>query len=340
MALCTYIHLYGQNQKLDSLLKAYKKANHDTTRIQLLLSIGDTYYYDNPDTAFFYYNKAFDLSTENNPEAKIGGIGSLQNKYATYQAISLKNLGFIYKEDKGDCDKAIDYFLKALNIFKELNDKKGISSCYTGIGIVYAYQGSYDKAIEYYLKALKIFEELGYKQGMSANYTNIGIVYSEQGNFNKAIDYYMKSLKINEELGNKNDIAGCYINIGIIYGEKRSCDSSIEYFQKSLKIFDELKDKYGSSQCYDNIGNVYQIKGNYNKAIDYIIKSMKIKEEIDDKHGMVACYNNIGSINITLADSTSPPKNLWHKYLNKAVEFGTKAIILAKINFFIFLNSF
>ncbi|MBI4645663.1 MAG: tetratricopeptide repeat protein [Bacteroidia bacterium] len=267
------------------------------------------------DKAIKYYSKALKIFEE------FGDKKEMANCYG--------NMGVVHMY-RGSYDKAIEYYAKALKIYEEFDDKKEMANCYGNIGIVHMYQGSYDKAIEYYLKQLKLVEELIDKKGMSNCYGNIRFVHFAQSSFDKAIEYYLKALKINEKLGDKTGMANCYNNIGLVYKNQGNHDKAIEYYFKSLKIKEELGDKKGISNCYINIGIVHYDYGSYAQAIEYYLKSLKITEELGDKNGIVLCYINIGSLNITLADSASLSVNQRLNYLNKAIEYGIKAIELAK----------
>jgi hypothetical protein len=55
-----------------------------------------------------------------------------------------------------NCDEAIKYFLKDLEISKELNDTFGISNMYSLLGMAYRLKGDCKKAIEYYDKSLEM----------------------------------------------------------------------------------------------------------------------------------------------------------------------------------------
>ena len=57
----------------------------------------------------------------------------------------------------------------------------GKGNALSGIGIVHRNKGDLDKALNYYEEALKIYKEIGYKYGEAANQCNIGVVYSEKG---------------------------------------------------------------------------------------------------------------------------------------------------------------
>jgi len=235
------------------------------------------------------------------------------------------NFGVLYM-NQGNYDKAIDYYFNSLNLYKELDDKSGISGCCLYIGIYYGDQGSNDKALEYYLKALKIFEELGNKSQMAYCYINIAGL--SLGSFDKILDYYLKSLNLFKELSDKGGMAYCYKNIGNFYSSHSNYKDAIDYYYKSLNLYNEFNDKKGISDCLNNIGCVNEILGLYDKASEYYFKSLNIYEELGDKYGITLGYINIAELNLSLADSSIGIKSANH--LNEALKYALKSISLSQ----------
>ena len=55
-----YTSLYAQN--IDSLLNIANNSPADSLKIKAYTELADFYYYDNPDTALFFYNKSIDIA--------------------------------------------------------------------------------------------------------------------------------------------------------------------------------------------------------------------------------------------------------------------------------------
>ena len=104
-------------------------------------------------------------------------------------------IGMIYYYT-GNYDKALNYFNRALKIFKKLGEK-GYSLFF---GVLYYSKGEYDNALAIYIPALKLAEELGDKNSKGGVLWLIGMVYLETGEYNKAKEYLDKSLAINKEI--------------------------------------------------------------------------------------------------------------------------------------------
>src|ERR1700752_3709083 len=99
---------------LDSILPLYHKASHDSVRLSLLNSLIENC---NDEALWPKYNDFMLKMAEN-------GNGS--NFYLIYQAAALNNIGYD-SDNKGDVNKAIDYYTRALKLREKAGDKKGIA---------------------------------------------------------------------------------------------------------------------------------------------------------------------------------------------------------------------
>ena len=97
---------------LDSLQTEYRKATHDSIKCKIYLEIGDYYEFENSDSALHYYNKCAVL-------AENASLFNLKGR-------ALRYAGMLFSS-QGSYDKAVIYFLKALDMFEETGKKRGIA---------------------------------------------------------------------------------------------------------------------------------------------------------------------------------------------------------------------
>ena len=122
----------------------------------------------------------------------------------------------------------------------------------------------------------------------------------------------------------------CSINLGISYFNEGDFEKALEYHENALVIHSKNNNRQGISICYVNMSEIYRNLGLLDKAIEYSMKSVELFEEMGYKEGMASAYANIASFNIGLADSLTISESQRIKYLYKSVEYGDKAIELAR----------
>ncbi|OFY62779.1 MAG: hypothetical protein A3H98_09925 [Bacteroidetes bacterium RIFCSPLOWO2_02_FULL_36_8] len=266
---------------VDSLRSELTKNLADTTRINLLNSLGWELKYSNPDTSIILFNQALALSE------KI--------KWKRGIANSLRSIG-VFNFLKSDYNQALKYYFSSLKITKKIDDKHGTTTTLGNIGVVYCNINEYPKALECYYEALKVYRELSNNNGVANMLCNIGKVHSYQGDYPKTLKYYFDALKIDKELGNKSGIARHYGNIGLVYWNQSNYSKALEYYFESLKLKKELGNKREIAITAGNIGIAYHDLMNYPKALEFYLEALKIKKELGDRKEIAITTGNIGII--------------------------------------------
>jgi adenylate cyclase len=97
-------------------------------------------------------------------------------------------------------DKALESFLKALEIARAVDDKRGIAAAYHGIGGHYAKQGDYAQALSNNLLALQFAGELGYKLLVKECAQSLFNNYKDIHDFENALTYHEKYHQVESEM--------------------------------------------------------------------------------------------------------------------------------------------
>ncbi len=64
------------------------------------------------------------------------------------------------------------------------------------ISSLYLRVSNFDSALRYSQLSLQVAEKIDFKKGVSSAYSNIGIVYNWQSDYSNALSYYLKALVI------------------------------------------------------------------------------------------------------------------------------------------------
>ncbi len=288
----TFVNAAKEGRKLlDSLLVEYSDIKKDTNAVKLLNKLSIGYYILHSDSGEYYGNIGLELAKELGWEA---GIASSKNCLATnYWAKSM-------------APEAMEYYLDALNIYEEIDDKQGLLKSYGNMAMIYSELGRYNKALEYYQKSISMASKLGDELGLARNYGNIGTVHMYHMDSDSALYYFNKSKVLNEKANRRNYLSINYLNIGVVYIDDSLYAQAYEYSMKSYEISKEIGNKRVLALSLANLGEIYIMhyfypdkippdsdfifkdkEDNLSKAIEYFEESRKIFDELDDKNNLM-----------------------------------------------------
>ncbi|HOY19462.1 MAG TPA: tetratricopeptide repeat protein [Haliscomenobacter sp.] len=230
-------------------------------------------------------------------------IDSLKSGNESRTATLMTNLGTA-RESKGEYNKAIEYFEKALQIFLKTfgENHPNVATNYNNLGAAWESKGEYSKAIEYYEKALQINVKASGENhpDLAINYNNLAGAWATKGEYDKAIEYFEKALQIFLKAFGENhpNVATNHNNLGAVWTLKGRYDKAIDYYDKALQTHVKAlgEDHPDVARDYNNLGLVWTSKGEYDKAIGYFEKALKIgvKALGEDHPDVARDYNNLG----------------------------------------------
>lgn len=193
-------------------------------------------------------------------------------------------------------DSGLLFAAQALDLANELDWDKGIAVAYADMGINYNARSERITALEYYVKALEIYRRLGATTSEAAILSNIALVYHKQSNYVRALDYYMQALAVMEETNNKGGAAITLENIGTLYKEQNDYEKTVEYYEKAIALNREMNDAAGLARNLGNMGIVYDARGKYTKALEFHLSAYEANTRIGNKYGMQINLANIGIV--------------------------------------------
>ncbi|UMB59644.1 tetratricopeptide repeat-containing sensor histidine kinase [Lutibacter sp. A80] len=208
-------------------------------------------------------------------------------------------------DDKGLYKEALTYYTKAINSYKSVNDEQGIARCYNYIGYSFSYLNSVDKSIEYYLKSLNIFKKLNDSIGIADVNNGFGSLYYDNENYKKAEKNYLVSENIYRKINSKEGLISVYINLGNAISEQGRIDEGLDYYFKAIEISKKVKDIEALAICYNSIGDCYLIKKEHTKALDYLNKAFKITDSMAFKSLKPLILKNIANTKLSLKEYDS-----------------------------------
>jgi signal transduction histidine kinase len=274
--------VYAQNDDSPSaLLFKLKEAKEDSVITDLYNQLGQYYYKDKYDSAYYYYNKGLAIARKNDIQSEIAYLLASKARVIIYE---------------GNYDAAIDTLKKSLDIFNRVYRYHAISDVYISLGVVFYNKSMYDSCKYYWGKGLSVYKKLNDSAGIATVYSNIGVVNYVQGNAEVALKNYLKALEIRKKLGSTNSLASIYMKIALIY-QKHFNDNmkSYEYVSEAISIYRRENNKLGEAKALINLGNTLENLDSTKRAMDILNQAMSIAEEIKNKRLLATGYSLMGT---------------------------------------------
>ena len=171
-------------------------------------------------------------------------------------------------------------FNKALKTAQGLNNKGMIAYCYVNLGRTFRSQKKYKEAQEYYLKALNIRKELKDVSGILTSEVDLAEVYRLEKNYEKALEYFSVAVTDAEKVNNQGALVYSLNNIANIYKATNELDRAESYAKNSLTISQKVGLKNDVRKALLNLSEIYKKKGDFEKAYNYHLRFINVKDSL------------------------------------------------------------
>lgn len=287
----------GDRELLDTTLRRYHQADHDTLKVYELQNlIGGLW---DADVLERYVDWAYNYALH-----KIKTSHSKEEIRYFYEvkADCFHQYAYLAGQMGNNPVKSLEYYQKSIELYKKYSDISLLATPYNNMGDLYIDLGNISKGLEYFNKALKIYEKVNDTDGIATAYNNLGYVYNHQGDDEKGLEYFQKSLEIRLDIDDKEGISISYNNIGYIYDIRGDSEKGLEYYNKSLNVSKELNDLDGMANTYNNIGSLLLDQGKPTEGLDYYQKGLDLFTQLNDKQGMAISSSLIGDLKLSQGD--------------------------------------
>jgi tetratricopeptide (TPR) repeat protein len=210
-------------------------------------------------------------------------------------SVALARLGSAYAA-LGD-RRAINLYYQALQITREIGDRRGEGDALAGLGSAYAVLGESRLAIDLYGQALKIMREIGDRRGEGAALFYLGTAHAAIDDSRRAIDLYYPALEIMREIGDRRGEGAALFYLGTAHAALGESRRAIDLYYPALEIVREIGDRRGEGDALAGLGSAYAALGESHRAIDLYGQALKIMREIGDRRGEGAALSRRGMAN-------------------------------------------
>lgn len=203
-----------------------------------------------------------------------------------------QNLGNTYGS-LGDIPEAINSYLTSLELAEESQDTLIIAVVLDNLASLNGQDNNFELAEEYLFRALDLNRQINNRRNQITNHMSLGIVYKDWGKYDLAEENYNKVLEISDELDNViTEIQGLY-NFGLLYDETEQYDRAMEMFERSFEMSRENGIGIGAFYNQSGMANVYLDLGENERAAELFEQSLIIAESVGAQDLIRETINNL-----------------------------------------------
>ena len=319
-------------QNIDSLKKELNQADSDSAYIKNLMNLGAAFAQVNFDSAHHYYDKAR-AQAESKKEylllaealmnkgfvyyasanysaalryllqsARLSEFMGYKSQLAEAYRMIGETTGLVTKENQ----KAMDYFDKSLDIYKELEDTIGLGNTYNLMGM---FSEDTSEAIAFFQLSMKLHEKAHYKPGYADACHNLAGKFQELGQYDSSLAYYYKTLELDEEDGGPYNLSYTWNSIGEVLMLRGRIESALDAINQSLSFSKPGNYKSQMWFSYSTKAKIFEQSQQYDSAYFNQIMAGSIRDSM---------YND--NTAVTVADMETQYRTEKKELENQALE--------------------
>jgi serine phosphatase RsbU (regulator of sigma subunit) len=138
-------------------------------------------------------------------------------------------------------EEAARYYLRILDINKQLGNQKGILITYNSLGMIYLDMEQYDKALSNLEKGLELSRKIDTKEGIISAASNVAVALQGLGKYKESNQQLESAVQMAKDINNLKLLRRCYGIIYENYDKLGQSDKSYQYFDLYSSLDKEIK---------------------------------------------------------------------------------------------------
>ncbi len=277
--------LFAQASAEDTVLARLMRISNDTQRMNAYLDYADKVLIDNP-------KEVISLGKIFLQDARASGK-------LLHEAAADKMIAEGY-DVIADYPRALQYFLEALRIHKELKEYRSQVTDLLGIARVYELTDDMPAQRKCIEEAMTISdqhadnERVRQKRPFVLDY--LATVYKKEGRYDTAIKLYNDAIVLARKEGNKFQEMESLCNMAIALKSDKRYDESLATYNKAMALVEPSDEGYAESIISDNMAILFFEMGDLRQSELYALKAMTLQQKLHITEGLKDVYETLVKI--------------------------------------------
>ncbi len=193
------------------------------------------------------------------------------------EATAYHDLGWVFSQNEKRFSEAIDYFERALSMFKEGRHPGGAEITLLNLAQCFIKQKDYQKAKHYANEAIEAANE-GRAWGAHA-YQVLAQIELAQGHTQQALDYLVKALDVAQKR-QMGQMPMVLLLMGQCLHKLSRPQEALEHFLQALDQCSRQENKFFLPDCHYKLSEFYKSQENFQRSLEHFTAFYQAKEAI------------------------------------------------------------
>ena len=167
---------------------------------------------------------------------------------------------------------------------------------YQNIAIYLGNIGRPDESLHYFVEALRMAEQTDNKSLLTNIYNNLGVAYTRNERFEQAAYYLERALELADALDAPLERFRALVNLGNLHTNSCSFEKALEFYKAASEAYDLVNPGNPSVIIIHNQGRTLSMLGRYEEAEALLNKSLAISEEQRIPEGIYHNVTELGKL--------------------------------------------
>jgi predicted ATPase/predicted Ser/Thr protein kinase len=157
-------------------------------------------------------------------------------------------------------------------------------------------QGDMAAARKLQTEALEIYRQVGDRRGMGAALNNLGVVTWTSGDIAGAEPLFAEAVSISRELGNTAWLASNLSNLGTLARRRGDLEEARKLQQEALELYRSIGSVHGEAGLRHNLAVLAQLRGEAKSAAAMHAEALSVRKSVGDRSGLAESVQSIAGL--------------------------------------------
>jgi DNA-binding SARP family transcriptional activator/tetratricopeptide (TPR) repeat protein len=180
----------------------------------------------------------------------------------------------------GANDAAEPNFRRALDMFRELEDRANEAVVLNGLAGMLEKQERYPEALAVALDALRMVKAAGYWWTQATLENGVGWLYAHLGQYDQAVTHCQRALGLHRDSGHRGGTADTLDSLGFIHRQLGDLARAKAYYRQAIDAYREIGAPFGQGNSLNGLGDVLIAEGDHHGAREAFLAAAAILDTL------------------------------------------------------------